>query len=242
MDKELLIGLKVTNKAGEKGTVKSFEEGRLVVVFANREASFHCPQAFGQGFITAEDSDIQDKLIKEAERIKEQSEKEKLLRQEEHLKKHQEDIEKRGERGSHRSVLYKGESFRTHAEALNECFGYGYKHFQMAYKQIDDNYGAWFPSIAKRVMGEYVAADTSAGWLNILCENDTVILEKHVEDPNKNITRDKSGYRFVFAKYDGRDDYTFIGLYSSDPVPTKEGFRYELIGTQIDLNTMQVIK
>ena len=107
---------------------------------------------------------------------------------------------------------------------------------------MDDHYGVWFPSIAKRTMGEYISADTSYGWLNILCENDTVIFEKHTEDPNLNTTRDEAVSRFVFAKFDGEEGYKFIGLFKANPVPTKEGFRYELIGTQIDLDHMTVIK
>ena len=57
-----------------------------------------------------------------------------------------------------------------------------------------------------------------------------------------NVTREKTGKRFVFAKFDGSEEYTFIGLFSSDPVPTENGFRYERLGTEINLNTMEVLK
>lgn len=242
MNAELIIGQTVTNKMNKKGTVESYEEGRIVVSFSDREATFQCPMAFADGFLRAEDDSLQEKLLAEAAEVKKKAEEMKAESIALRIQKQKEETANRGKRGAHRAMVTKGEVFRTHAEALNECFGYSYKHFQTAFKQIDDENGAWFPSIAKRVMGEYVAADTSYGWLNVLCENETVILEKNVEDPSKNTTRDKSGNRFVFAKFDGEDVYTFIGLFSSDPVPTKDGFRYELLGTQIDLDKMEVIR
>lgn len=42
-------------------------------------------------------------------------------------------------------------SFATHADVLNTLFGYRYKHFQKAYKDLDNGYGVWFPNIASRV-------------------------------------------------------------------------------------------
>lgn len=241
MNKDNLLGRTVFNKMNDLGTVASCDDKHIVISFSNKEATFKCPQAFLKGFLRAEDADIQEKLVAEAKELeaKKNEEREKQLSL--LIENKRNEALQRGVRGSHRATVTKGEIFRTHAEALNECFGYSYKHYQIAFKQIDDNYGAWFPSIAKRVMGKYVVADTSCGWLNILCENDTVILEKNIENTSKNVSRDKAGFRFVFAKYDGQNEYTFVGLFSSNPVPTKEGFRYKRVGTKIDLNNMTIL-
>ncbi len=242
MDRETLIGQNVINKAFGRGTIIDYDGKHIKVEFKTKTSDFLCPKAFLDGFLSAENLELHDALINEASDVLEKEQQEKEAKRTEEERKREEERKNRGVRGEHKDTVMKGETFGTHADALNACFGYKYKHFQKAFKEIDEEYGAWFPSIAKRVMGEYLAADTGNGWLNILCENDTVILEKNVEDPNMNVTREKAGKRFVFAKFDGSDVYTFVGLFSSDPVPTENGFRYERLGTEIDLKTMEVIK
>ncbi len=244
MQKNDLLGKKVRNKANEIGVVRSVDEvaGRLDVEFDDRSLKLQYPKAFWDGFLLAEDDNLQDELLREAEIIRQKVAKDKELKRLQEQEQAKLEAESRGKRGSHKDILTKGERFRTHAEALNECFGYSYKHYQQAFKRIDDQYAVWFPSIAKRVMGEFLAADTSYGWLNTLCENDTVIYEKNVEDINMNSERDRFWDVFVFSKKDGEDEYVFTGLFRSNPVPTDKGFRYEKLGSQIDLNTMQILK
>ncbi len=240
MLREELIGQSVINKGYGKGTIKDFDGERIEVEFTSKTTKFQFPKSFSDGFVKAEDEKLQEVIMVAAEELKEKEQKEKEQKriQAEEKKNTSND----NTRGSHKDTLYRGETFRTHAEALNECFGFNYKHFQKAYKHIDDKYAVWFPSIAKRVMGEYLAADTGNGWLNILCENDTVIYEKNVENVSLNTEREDNSYRFVFAKFDGDDSYKFLGLYSADPIPTEQGFKYQRIGIQINLNTMEIIK
>lgn len=242
MKKEELIGQIVESKAYGKGKIVGYDGHHVTVEFSKKTSDFQCPKAFLDGFLVAEDIKVHDALINEACDEQDAAEKEKELMRIEEEKRREEEKKSRGTRGEHKEFLYKGETFRTHADALNDCFGYNYKHFQTAFKRIDDRYAAWFPSIAKRVMDEYVAAETSYGWLNVLCENGKVILEKNVENPDRNTDRDRSWDIFVFAKFDGENAYTFIGLFRSNPKLTKDGFRYELLGTQIDLNTMEICK
>jgi len=238
-----LIGQLVTNKINETGTIISYDdEGRISVDFGSRVVKFQCPKAFADGFLKLEDENLQEKLIDEAKKQAKEISAQKELKARENEERRKKEVSERSTRKEHRDILTRGERFRTHAEALNECFGYNYKHYQMAFKAIDDQYAAWFPSIAKRIEGEYAAADTSNGWLNILCENDSVIYERNVEDNNRNVERDRTWNVFVFCKMDGENDYVFKGLFKSNTVPTEKGFKYELTGIQIDLNTMSVIR
>ncbi len=40
--------------------------------------------------------------------------------------------------------------FSTHADVLNNCFGFHYKHYQKAYKDLENGYAVWFPRIARK--------------------------------------------------------------------------------------------
>lgn len=236
-----IIGMEVINKKFGKGTVADIVDGRVRVLFPVREVKFVYPKAFADGYLTIEDKTIQDELVRLAIEEENRKNEEKAAKKLEQEKKADEEKKLRK---NHRSVVRRGDTFATHAEALNECFGYDYKHFQRAYLKVDDSTAVWFPSIARRVMGEFIAADNSFGWLNVLAENDTILYSKNVEDANKNSddididTRD----RYIFAKFDGDTCYTFIGVYSAEQKVTENGFKHVRIGTAVNLDTMTIIE
>jgi hypothetical protein len=142
-----------------------------------------------------------------------------------------------------RTFLNNGDIFRTHADVLNECFGFQCRQYQRAYKVLDENYAIWFPTIAKRIEGEYGASDNSYGWVNVISEHNTLITEKNEEKSKNKIREAKYELdRFVFAKF-GKG-YTFIGVFRPESVaePWKTGYRYKLIGTKVDLKTMKILE
>jgi hypothetical protein len=141
-----------------------------------------------------------------------------------------------------RAFINIGDTFRTHADVLNECFGFKFKHYQRAYKVINENYAIWFPTIAKRMEGEYSPSKNSYGWINVISEHNTIITEKN-EEKNKNQIREAKYEldRFVFAKFD--KGYTFIGVFRPESVvePWKTGYRYKRIGTNVDLKSLNIL-
>ena len=241
------IGERVTHKAFGSGVIKNIENDRVIIEFTSEEKTFKFPDAF-ETFVKFEDTDKQEAvkaIIDINKKLKEEAaeqlaiEREKQLQLEKQAKK-----DKRNSRVvPHKEFLTKGDTFSTHKDALNDCFGFQYEHFQPAFKVVDDKFSVWFPSIARRVQGEYISTETSNGWINVLSENDTVITEKH-EDVEKNTKREAKFDldRFVFAKFDG-DSYRFIGVYRPEHAdrPWETGYRYKLIGTKVNLRTMEIL-
>ncbi|MCR5304362.1 MAG: hypothetical protein K6E33_07340, partial [Lachnospiraceae bacterium] len=167
MDKSILIGEKILHKSLGEGVIISIEDNYVKVVFdGDSEKEFQFPQAFFN-LMQFEKETLQSIIMKE----KELKEKDLKSVVESVTQPKQEKIYKA-------KVLEKGEGFATHAEALNECLGSNYKHFQQAYKVIDDDYAVWFPNIAVEKRGEYVSTDKTLGWVNILTEKGTVIIQR----------------------------------------------------------------
>ena len=67
--------------------------------------------------------------------------------------------------------------FSTHAEVLNNCFGFHYKHYQKAYKDLENGYAVWFPRIARKAGDQYMSSDDYWGWLNILSDSGETITQ-----------------------------------------------------------------
>lgn len=245
MDK--YIGEVIIHKAFGKGTINDFAGDKVVVDFNGTEKMFKFPDAF-ESFIKFENADKQSEVTALVEDKKEQKAEEVARiakeREEQLLQAQQAKKDKRNTRIiPHKEILSKGDTFSTHKDALNDCFGFQYEHYQPAYKVVDDKFAVWFPSIARRIQGEYIATETSNGWVNILSENDTVIIEKH-EDNTKNTERDPQFDldRYVFAKFDG-ENYRFIGVYRPEHAdkPWETGYKYKLIGTKVNLRTMEIL-
>jgi len=241
------IGEAITHKAFGKGTIKNIEGDKVVLDFNGTEKTFKFPDAF-ETFIKLDDAGKQTEVTALVEEKKKQKSEEaaKLAkeREEQMLQAQQAKKDKRNTRViPHKEILIKGDTFTTHKDALNECFGFQYEHFQPAFKVVDDKFSVWFPSIARRVQGEYVSTETSNGWINVLSENDTVITEKN-EDGTKNTERDPKYDldRYVFAKFDG-ENYRFIGVYRPEHAdrPWETGYKYKLVGTKVNLRTMEIL-
>lgn len=246
--KNKYVGAEVIHKMFGKGKIVCIDERHATVSFESKDSKFEFPKGFGaSGFIRFIDKDLQAEVenIKDKYLAEETAEKRRLFveRAAEREKAKKASKNKGNERSEVlRKTLSYGDSFNTHADALNSCFGYHYIHYQRPYKNVEDKFGVWFPSIARFSRGKYVATETSAGWINVISEGGNVITEKS-EDAAKNVERpnDKKLDRFVFAKMDG-ETYTFIGVYRCvDSGNIQEnGFKYERIGTKVYLPTMEI--
>ena len=88
-------------------------------------------------------------------------------------------------------------SFATHADALNACFGFSYKHFQKAYKDLENGYAVWFPNIARKIDDHYISTDDYFGWVNILSDSGDTITQ--IDKANSEPGRRDYNKRVIFA-------------------------------------------
>ncbi len=230
-----LINMHVMHSKFGEGSIVSVEGYVLTVDFGkNGLRRFQYPNAFKR-VLTLTDDSKQMELLNEIQIEKDAQLKEKLSQMQENIINRQA-IETK-------TFLYKGEIFRTHAEVLNTCFGCNYNHFQRAYKVFSDRkFSVWFPSIAKVEKGKNVATSTSNGWINVLTNNGTLITEVNESAiNNKNRGTDFELIRFVFAKFGISGGYQFIGVFRPcyDPNDISTGYQYKLIGTKVNLSTLQ---
>ena len=68
--------------------------------------------------------------IKKQKKEEEEHQREKERIEHEQKEKNAKEAEKKMRAKPQRNMLSKGECFATHAEVLNECFGFSFKHFQ----------------------------------------------------------------------------------------------------------------
>ena len=133
-------------------------------------------------------------------------------------------------------------SFATHADVLNTLFGYRYKHFQKAYKDLDNGYGVWFPNIATRVGDQYLSSDDYWGWVNILSDSgDTVTQIDNTAYTNRGIGEPDKNRCFIFARFERNKRYTFIGLFGPARREGNKTIRTR-IGEVVDLKSMKIIR
>lgn len=246
---EKLAGAEVWNVLmKKKGTITNVNEnGMLMVLIDGKEKKFLFPHSFvktltAPAVLSATDAQLQNEIelyIEELERQKKPAPAKEPIP----TKKAKELVTPARTSNIQKEFLNIGETFNTHAAALNECFGFDYKQFQQAHIVLNAKYAAWFPSIAKQENDAYVPTATSNGWINVLSEDGAVLTECN-EDRSKNNPRDEKFEldRFVFAKFDGQASYRFIGIYKSayDPKNPLNGYRYERIGTKVNLHTFEM--
>ena len=130
-------------------------------------------------------------------------------------------------------------TFATHADVLNTCFGFHYKHYQKAYKDIGNGYGVWFPNIARRVGAQYLSSDEYLGWLNILSASGDTITQIDNADYFRPGRVDKNK-RIIFARFDNDKRYTFIGVFAHGE-RVENGVKYSRIGTMFDTKKMEIV-
>ena len=216
-----------------------------------------------------DDASLMDEILEEAQKLKteeekvrkEKEEKERLRRQHEEEQRRVSSSVRNEKRNAGTTRLAKEEprsrevphmygdgiigpktSFATHAEALNICFGYQYKHFQMGYKNLENGYAVWFPSIARIFAGKYLSSDDYRGWLNILSDSGDTITQMD----NPSYSRSKAwepdpNKRVIFARFEGERRYRFIGIFVFEKRSLdRESFRR--IGTLFDTKKMEIIE
>lgn len=239
-----LVDHTVHHKSWGEGRIFKAEDKYVWVDFSTvGEKSFQFPKAF-TSFLTLDDAELQSEILEENHRLSEAERKlaetavkvEPVKLAPEIQTKHSEDNDSVVFNGH---ILETGNSFRTHAEVFNKCFGYDYKHYQKAYKDMGNGYAVWFPCIAKQGIEGYVSTDEYSGWINTLLDDNKILIQydKGEYVPGKtDMTK-----RLVFAKFDGDKRYTFVGVY----VPSKrveKGNEHIRIGTKFDLDSFQVIE
>ena len=264
-----LIGEKVTSARYGIGTITSIDSGYMTIQFDEKVSKFKYPDAF-QKHISLENEALQSEMnaiaaaaveekVTAEEKAKAQKYKEFMESVEAAkapVKKETDGAAARKNRtaGSRSAVKTKEEprvyagrvidrntSFFTHAETLNACFGYHYKHFQKAYKDLDNGYAVWFPRIAKKVGSQYLSLDNYWGWLNILSENgDTITQMDNPDFPYSGTEPDKNK-RIIFARFEGDDRYRFVGIYKFGQ-RIQNGEIFTRIGTKLDTQTMKIIE
>ena len=259
MDASKLIGYSVEHISYGTGIIISVNDGRIQVQFASGETKkYQYPQAF-TAYLKLSNESLMSEILKDAEvqKQKEDAEKAKLrAKRESELRimtvpsKTMERMhavnrpapKSKEEPGSYDGrIIDRNTAFFTHAEMLNTCFGYHYKHFQKAYKGLDNGYAVWFPRIAKKVGSQYLSSDSYWGWLNIISENgDTITQLDNPDFPYSGGGPDKNK-RIIFARFEGDDRYRFIGVYVFEK-RLSNGESFTRIGTKFDTKTMKIIE
>lgn len=123
---------------------------------------------------------------------------------------------------------------------MNGCFG---KNFTSVYScqryyfnHIDSDHMVWFPKLAVKKNGKYMAPSESKGWLNILSDDGETIIEEKEDDP-RSASDDEDGRlpRYTFGKVQ-KKGYIFLGVFVADMEKCVPGhWEYKRIATEIDL-------
>lgn len=133
-------------------------------------------------------------------------------------------------------------SFATHADVLNILFGYHYKHFQKAYKDLGNGYGVWFPNIATRVGDQYLSSDDYWGWVNILSDSgDTVTQIDNAAYTHNGTGEPDRNKCLIFARFERNKRYTFIGLFGPARREGNKTIRTR-IGEIVDIKNMKILQ
>ena len=133
-------------------------------------------------------------------------------------------------------------TFSTHADVLNDCFGFHYKHYQKAYKDLENGYAVWFPRIARKAGNQYMSSDDYWGWLNILSDSGETITQMDNPDfPYAGEGRLDNNKRLIFARFDKDVGYRFIGVFVFKE-RIRNGESFMRIGTVFDTSSMTIIQ
>lgn len=133
-------------------------------------------------------------------------------------------------------------SFATHADVLNTLFGYRYKSFQKAYKDLENGYSVWFPNIATRIGDQYLSSDDYWGWVNILSDSgDTVTQIDNAAYTHHGTGEPDRNKCFIFARFERNKRYTFIGLFGPARREGNKTIRTRM-GEVIDIKKMTIIE
>ena len=266
MDIQELIGHNVTHKSFGTGRILSVTETRIEVEFdlkGIKKVQF--PQTFAS-YMRIDDEYLQSEIMALEEKRKTDEIRQKQIEAEkraheqaryevkEHSNTRKESdgdwlnskANRTGVAEIKAETYYYGEriiglktSFATHADALNACFGFSYKHFQKAYKDLENGYAVWFPNIARKIDDQYISTDDYFGWVNILSDSGDTITQ--IDKANSEPGRRDYNKRVIFARFDNNKRYTFIGVFVFQE-RINNGHRYVRIGTIFDTKNMKIIE
>ena len=252
MDIQKIIGHNVTHVTWGPGNITKADDKYVWIEFdGGGLKKYQYPKAFA-AYLTIDDPLLQNEILDEEKILTEKAEALSSAKQVSFERNLPRTIRNTGtvrdsrgdfikEKPFNDHILELGNAFSTHAEALNTCFGFKYKQYQKAYKDLGGRYAVWFPSIARKTLGEYVSTDSFSGWVNILSEDQKTLLQ--VDNPIYSIS-DKSydpNKRIIFARFEGDKRYRFIGIYGSEK-RVKNGYEYTRLGTKFDTISFQIIE
>ena len=267
MDTSKLIGHSVKHVTYGSGKIASVNDKYIKVIFDQGEAKrFQFPQAF-ISFLKVEDASLMSEiLMEEQERISADRRKREEAENRRPPVKSEEvnaqgglydNKQKTVEHVTQNNVKYKDNvtqgisgngiidlktSFTTHADVLNRCFGFHYKHYQKAYKDLENGYAVWFPRIARKIGDQYLSSDDYWGCLNILSDSgDTITQMDNPDFPYSGEGGPDENKRIIFARFDRDVGYRFIGVFAFTE-RMQNGDRYTRIGSVFDTRAMKIVQ
>ena len=267
MNASSLVGHSVTHISYGPGEISTANDKLVLVRFETGEyRKFQFPQAFAS-YLKIDDDTLQTEILDIEKERKRQADAEKRQKEAENAAEESRRINdakkltaatQKPSKPKHASgpkmvnmtevrmygdgIIGPETSFATHADVLNTLFGYRYKHFQKAYKDLDNGYGVWFPNIASRVGDKYLSSDEYWGWVNILSDSgDTVTQIDNPEYTYSGTGEPDKNKCFIFARFERNKRYTFIGLFGPARREGNKTIRTR-IGEIVDIKNMKIIQ
>ena len=183
MNTSSLIGHSVTHISYGPGEILIANDKLVMVRFETGEyKKFQFPQAFAS-YLTIDDDTLQAEILDIDKERKRQADAEKIQKEAENAAEESHRINEAKARAvapqkASRQKLYSGPktidmtevhmygdgiigpetSFATHADVLNTLFGYRYKHYQKASKDLGNGYKVWFPNIATKIVDQCLSS------------------------------------------------------------------------------------
>ena len=266
MDTSKLIGQSVKHVTYGSGKIAAIDDKYIQIIFDRGESKrFQFPQVF-VSYLKIEDASLMSEiLMEEQKRIMADQRKKELINI--RVSEKPEEVNARGglhdkkqkaeERVLPNNVKYRDNAeqgitwgriinlktyFSTHADVLNNCFGFHYKHYQKAYKDLENGYAVWFPRIARKAGDQYMSSDDYWGWLNILSDSGETITQ--MDNPDFPYTGEggpDNNKRLIFARFDKDVGYRFIGVFVFKE-RIRNGESFMRIGTVFDTRSMTIIQ
>ncbi len=231
-----LIGEAVNHKSFGIGTITEVNGTEIKISFPSvGTKSFRYPTGFNFIEFVDDESLTQEILAnRDVALINKQKEAEAKKAA---LLKRAEEIKESGQI----ETLISGNTFKSHHDVLNECFGYKYKLYRNGYKRLSNEYAVWFPNIAKKVAGEYVSTDASKGWVNVMVDGGKEIIQMDHETietlPEEKVDNCKC---LIFIAREDKQGYEFIGVYTP-AIRVDGGYKHERLSTRFDCKNMAIL-
>ena len=267
MNTSSLIGHSVTHISYGPGEISTANDKLVLVRFETGEyRKFQFPQAFAS-YLTIDDGSLQAEILDIEKDRKRLADAEKRQKEAENAAEEARRINKakapavatqKPSRPKNTSgpktvnmtevrmygdgIIGPETSFATHADVLNTLFGYRYKHYQKAGKDLGNGYKVWFPNIATKIGDQYLSSDDYWGWVNILSDSgDTITQIDNADYTYHGTWKPSIDKCFIFARFERNKRYTFIGLFGPARREGNKTIRTR-IGTVVDIRNMKIIE